>query len=370
MKMIPFIDLKAQNAVLKPEILPVWEELLESASFIGGEQVTNFEAEFAKACTVKQCVAVNSGTDALRLIFLALGLQAGDEVITVPNTFIATTEAISQTGARIRFVDIDPVTYNMDPSLLDEAVTSKTKAIVPIHLYGQCANMDAIHVIAQKHGLWVVEDACQAHLAEYKGSKAGSLGIAGAFSFYPGKNLGACGEAGCVTTDDEDLAQKIRMLRDHGQRRKYLHEWEGYNGRCDAVQAAVLRIKLKHLDRWNAARRRNASMYDEILADCPEVITPKVSSDCLPVYHLYIIQVEQRDKIAAALNEDGIATGLHYPIPLHLQEAYRGMALAEGTFPVTERVARRLLSLPMYPELSRNQIEYVCDRLKNAIKSI
>ena len=262
---IPFLDLKAQNRALKKEILRFWEEILDTASFIGGKHVNGFEEEFASACSVKHCIAVNSGTDALRFIFLGLGLRPGDEVITVPNTFIATTEAISQAGGNITFVDINPDTYNMDPAKIELAITPRTKGIVPVHLYGQTADMDSILAIAEKHGLWVVEDAAQAHLAEYKGRKTGSMGIAAAFSFYPGKNMGACGEGGAVTTNDSDLAVKIRMLRDHGQTRKYHHKIEGYNGRCDALQVAALRVKLKHLPIWNEARRKKAQSYFKLL---------------------------------------------------------------------------------------------------------
>ena len=365
---VPFLDLRSQNRALKAEILPVWEEILDSAGFIGGKHVNAFEEEFAGACSVKHCVAVNSGTDALRFIYLALGLEPGDEIITVPNTFIATTEAITQAGGKIVFVDIEPDTYNMDPSKLEGAITPKTKGIVPVHLYGQPADMDAILAIAKKHGLWVVEDTCQAHLAEYKGRKAGSIGIAGAFSFYPGKNMGACGEGGAVTTNDENLAAKIRMLRDHGQSRKYHHEMEGYNGRCDALQAAALRVKLKHLPAWNEARRNNAKIYLDLLKEVDGVILPKTNKHCLHVYHLFVIQVDNRDDVVEALKQMGISTGLHYPIPLHLQKAYEHMGLEVGSFPVAEACAKSLLSLPMYPELSEEQIVYVCDCLGKILK--
>ena len=364
---VPFLDLKAQNRALKTEILPLWEEILDSAGFIGGKHVNIFEEEFAKACSVKQCVAVNSGTDALRFIFLALGLQPGDEVITVPNTFIATTESITQAGGKIVFVDVDPVTYNMDPAKIEEVITPMTRGIVPVHLYGQPADMDAILAIAKKHDLWVVEDACQAHLAEYKGRKAGSIGVAGAFSFYPGKNMGACGEGGVVTTNDENLAAKVRMLRDHGQSKKYHHEIEGYNGRCDALQAAALRVKLKHLPAWNEARRKNAKVYLDLLIDFDGVILPKTAEGCLHVYHLFVIQVDNRDDVVEALKQKGISIGLHYPIPLHLQKAYGHMELSVGSYPVAEACAKRLLSLPMYPELTEEQIQWVSSSLKKIV---
>ena len=365
---VPFLDLKAQNQALKAEILPLWEEILDLAGFIGGKHVSAFEEEFASACSVKHCVAVNSGTDALRFIFLALGLKPTDEIITVSNTFIATTEAITQAGGKIVFVDVDPVTYNMDPAKIEEVITPRTRGIVPVHLYGQPADMDPILAIAKKHGLWVVEDACQAHLAEYKGRKVGSMGIAAAFSFYPGKNMGACGEGGAVTTNDENLAAKVRMLRDHGQSRKYHHEMEGYNGRCDALQAAALRVKLKRLPAWNEARRKNAQCYFEFLQDTYGVKLPVIHQNCLSVFHLFVIQVEKRDIIQEALGKVGISTGLHYPIPLHMQKAYQHMGLAVGSFPVAEACAKRLLSLPMYPELSEEQIVYVCDCLGEILK--
>ena len=367
---VPFLDLKAQNRALKAEILPLWEEILDSAGFVGGKHLNAFEENFAHACGVKHCVAVNSGTDALRFIFLALGLEPGDEIISVPNTFIATTEAITQAGGKIVFVDIDPDTYNIDPSKLESAITPRTKGIVPVHLYGQPADIDPILSIADKYGLWVVEDACQAHLAEYKGRKAGSMGIAGAFSFYPGKNMGACGEGGAVTTNDENLAAKVRMLRDHGQSRKYHHEMEGYNGRCDALQAAALRIKLKRLPAWNEARRKNAQRYFELLEDTDAIVLPKINQKCLPVFHLFVIQVEKRDIIQKALGKVGISTGLHYPIPLHLQKAYEHMGLPIGSFPVAEACAKRLLSLPMYPELTEEQIRMVSNSLKKIVKEL
>ena len=364
---VPFLDLKAQNRALKAEILPLWEEILDSAGFIGGKHVNAFEKEFASACSVKHCVAVNSGTDALRFIFLALGLVKGDEVISVPNTFIATTEAITQAGGKIVFVDVDPVTYNMDPAKIEEVITPMTRGIVPVHLYGQPADMDPILAIAKKHGLWVVEDACQAHLAEYKGCKAGSMGIAAAFSFYPGKNMGACGEGGVVTTNDENLAAKVRMLRDHGQSKKYHHEIEGYNGRCDALQAAALRVKLKRLPAWNEARRKNAQRYFEFLQYTYGVKLPVIHKKCLPVFHLFVIQVEKRDIVQEALGKVGISTGLHYPILLHMQKAYEHLGLAAGSFPVAEACAKRLLSLPMFPELTEEQIRWVSSSLKKIV---
>lgn len=366
---VPFLDLKAQHAMLKNKILPLWNEILDSAGFIGGPQVESLENEFAAICNAKYSIAVGSGTDALRFIFIALHLKPGDEVITVPNTFIATSEAITQAGGKIVFVDVDPVTLTMDPSKLEQAITKKTKGIVPVHLYGQCADMDPILAIAEKYGLWVVEDACQAHLAEYKGKKAGTMGIAGAFSFYPGKNMGACGEAGAIVTNDHALAATTRIIRDHGQAKKYFHDIEGYNGRCDALQAAALRVKLHHLSAWNEARRKNAALYRFLLKDTPGIEIVGELPGSTPVYHLFVVQLDNRDEVANQLKEHGIATGLHYPVPLHLQKAYSGMKLKRGSFPVTEQAAERILSLPMYPELNAEQIEYVCSCLKEAVKA-
>jgi dTDP-4-amino-4,6-dideoxygalactose transaminase len=365
---VPFLDLKAQHRPLKSEILAHWSGILDSAGFVGGEHVTSFEEEFAAACGAKYAVALASGTDALRFAIMAKGLEPGDEVITVPNTFIATVEAISQAGGRAVFVDVDPATYNLDPALLEAAITSRTKGIVPVHLYGQPADLNAIEDVARKHGLWVVEDAAQAQLAEYEGRKIGSRGNLAEFSFYPGKNLGACGEAGAVTTQDAALAARIKMLRDHGQSRKYYHEIEGYNGRCDALQASALRVKLRHLPRWNELRRAHAQRYIERLGGMTGVILPKVAPHCLPIWHLFVIQVEDRDAVQAALKAKGVDSGLHYPVPLHLQTAYAHMGLRAGAFPVSERCAARLLSLPMYPELTDDQIDYVCTSLAEIVR--
>ncbi|HDZ23096.1 MAG TPA: DegT/DnrJ/EryC1/StrS family aminotransferase [Desulfobacteraceae bacterium] len=364
---IPFLDLKVQHQALKDEILLLWEEILVNASFVGGRHVSAFEEEFAELCNVRHCVSVGSGTDGLRLILLSLGLRHEEEVITVPNTFIATTEAISQAGGRPVFVDIDPDTYLMDPGEIERSVTPRTRGIIPVHLYGQMADMDPIMEIAGKHGLWVVEDACQAHLAEYKGCRAGSVGIAGAFSFYPGKNLGGCGEAGAVTTSDLGLAARVRMLRDHGQEKKYSHTMEGFNSRCDALQAAALRTKIKRLPEWNRARRKNAHRYIEALKDLEGIKLPKTAEGRLHVFHLFVIEVDDRDEVARELHERGIGTGLHYPVPLHLQQAYSDMGLEAGSYPRAESSAKRLLSLPMYPELTEAQIQYVCEGLRSIL---
>lgn len=371
---VPFLDLKAQYRQIADEVLPVVTTAMQNGMFIGGENVSGFEAEFAAFCETEHCVGVNSGTDALRFALMALGIKAGDEVATVPNTFIATTEAISQTGACPVFVDVDPDTCTMDPNHLEACIQrrraqgARLTAVVPVHLYGQPADMDTIDDIARRHDLIVVEDACQAHGAVYKGRKAGAMGAAGCFSFYPGKNLGAFGEGGAVVTNDADTAHTIAMIRDHGQQRKYVHAMEGYNGRLDAIQAGVLRIKLKHLAEWNRLRRRHAAAYDERLASISKVAPVKQAAGRESVYHLYVIHVDERDRLQQHLNEKGIATGLHYPIPLHLQQAYVHLGYQKGDFPAAENSATHLLSLPMFPELTEEQIDYVVEEIKNGIR--
>jgi len=372
---VPFLDLKVQYQQIKNDVLPMMTQAMENGMFIGGPQVEAFEKEFAAFCEARFCVGLNSGTDALRFALMAAGVGPGDAVITVPNTFIATTEAISQTGAVPVFVDIDPATCNMDPSKLEAYLKNprvpstlnpapRPKAVIPVHLYGQPADMDPILDLAAKHGLLVIEDACQAHGATYKGKKAGSMALAGCFSFYPGKNLGAFGEGGAMVTGDEALADRVRKLRDHGQSRKYYHDMEGYNGRLDAIQAGVLRIKLKRLAEWNRSRHVNAQIYDQLLADLPGVETTREADSTTSAYHLYVIRVDDRDGLQQFLSEKGVATGLHYPMPLHLQKAYAHMGHKKGDFPATEKVADRLLSLPMFPELTRDQIEYVVEGIK------
>ena len=381
---VPFLDLKAQYKQIESEVVTAVSEAMAAGMFIGGPQVSGFEKEFADFCDSKYCIGVGSGTDAIRFALMAAGIGPGDEVITVPNTFIATTEAISQVGAIPVFVDVDPQTYNMDPQKLLEFVEkgsplpliqtqntkypNRLKAIIPVHLYGQPADMDPIHEIALQYGLVVIEDACQAHGALYKNRKAGSLSTAGCFSFYPGKNLGAFGEAGAVTTQDEEMAQKIRMIRDHGQAQKYFHDIEGYNGRLDAIQAAVLRIKLKRLKDWNQSRRNNAALCTELLQDVSGITLPVEAEFAESVYHLYVILADNRDGLQKFLLERGISTGLHYPLPLHLQKAYIHLGYKKGDFPVAEHTAEWLLSLPMYPELTEEQIEYVCTSIKDYYK--
>ena len=361
---IPFLDLKAQYRDIEAEFRPLLDQVLDDCGFIGGPHVDALEKEFADYCESKNCVAVNSGTDALRFAMMAAGIGSGDEVITVPNTFIATTEAISQTGAKPVLVDIEKNTSNLNVNLVEAAINSRTKAILPVHLYGQTADMDPILEIAERRNLIVIEDACQAHGALYKGRKAGSLGTAGCFSFYPGKNLGGLGEGGAVVTNDDEISRHIKMLRDHGQSQKYYHDMEGFNGRLDAIQAAALRIKLKKLPQWNNARREHARYYDQLLSGISQVAIPHEADYAQSVYHLYVIHVPRRDELQQFLTEKGIATGLHYPLPLHLQKAYANNGYKKGDFPIAEQAAERLLSLPMYPHLQSSQIEYVSEMIQ------
>jgi dTDP-4-amino-4,6-dideoxygalactose transaminase len=385
---IPFLDLVSPHKELRREIVDSVNSTLDTAGFIGGPVVEAFEREFAAFCGASHCVGVGSGTDALRFALMAAGVGEGDIAVTVPNTFIATTEAISQTGARPVFVDIDERTYNMDPErlqeyfegecrvdsdtghLVDQTLGKRVAAIVPVHLYGQPADMDRILELAERYNVVVIEDACQAHGAEYYSKKddcwkkAGSMGLAAAFSFYPGKNLGACGEAGAVTTNDESLARKIRMVRDHGQAEKYYHDMEGYNGRLDAIQAGILRIKLRRLAAWNQQRRECARRYRELLGSTQEEIgLPYEPSWAKGVYHLYVVRVENRDQLQRRLAAANIGTGIHYPIPLHLQKAYSSLGHANGDFPVSERAAAEIISLPMYSGLDYEQQSRIAEQV-------
>ncbi len=387
---VPFLDLVTPHQELEAELVSAFREALNSAAFIGGAAVDSFEKNFASYCQTKYCVGVSSGTDALRFALMAAGIGSGNAVVTVPNTFIATSEAISQTGARPYFVDVDERTYNMDPANLREFLQSKcsrnalgepvtehgqiVRAVVPVHLYGQMADMDAIMGIADEFGLVVIEDACQAHGAEYFSKRknawlrAGSIGFAGAFSFYPGKNLGACGEAGAVTTNNEEAAQKMRMIRDHGQARKYFHDVEGYNGRLDAIQASILNIKLKHLDEWNKSRQGLARRYNEDFeASGANIVRPFEPSWSRAVYHLYIVQVDDREGMQRNLSAAGIGTAIHYPVPLHQQKAYSDLDYKIGDFPVAERLAPRILSLPMFPQMAVEQQQYVIEKVGNLV---
>ncbi len=359
---VPFVDLKTQHRQLEGELSDAVARVLQNASFILGPEVKAFEEAFARYLGSNHCVAVNSGTAALHLTLLALGIGPGDEVITVSHTFIATAEAISAVGARPVFVDVDPLSYTMNPARVESAVTVRTRAILPVHLYGQPADFDLLLEIARRHSLALVEDACQAHGAEYKGRKAGTLGNAGCFSFYPSKNLGCCGEGGAVVTNDADLAQRVRMLRDHGSLRKYEHQFPGYNFRMEGIQGAILALKLQHLDEWNERRRALAQRYNRLLVDCG-VVTPTEMPYARHVYHLYVIQSEHRDALRDYLAKQGVESGMHYPVPLHLQEAYRLLGYKPGDFPVAERLAQQSLSLPMYPEMSPEAVDYVASAI-------
>jgi dTDP-4-amino-4,6-dideoxygalactose transaminase len=383
---VPFVDLIDLHREIQSELLEVCKRTLESAGFIGGVEVQEFEREFAEFCGTTYCVGVNSGTDALRFAIMAAGVRPGEIVLTVPNTFIATTEAISQAGARAELVDIDSRTFNMDPEklriyletqckfdsssgrYLHKVLGSPIAAVVPVHLYGQMADMDAIVEIAERYRLMVIEDACQAHGAEYFSTKqnrwvkAGSIGIAGAFSFYPGKNLGACGEGGAVTTNDASLAERVKMLRDHGQTKKYYHDIEGYNGRLDAIQAGMLRVKLRHLPKWNQQRRESARIYNELLAPMAEAVTrPHETATAKSVYHLYVVRTHGRDNLQKHLTNLGIGTGIHYPIPIHLQVAYASFGWEKGDFPEAEQASEQVLSLPMYAGLTAEQQHRVAE---------
>jgi len=368
---IPLVDLHAQYLTIKPEIDAAIERTIAQSGFIGGAEVRNFEAEFAKYCGTPACVGVGNGTDALYLTLRAMGIGRGDEVITVAHTFIATAEAITLTGAQPVFADVQPDTMLMDPDAAEAAVTPRTRAIIPVHLFGQPCDMDRITALANRHGLKVIEDAAQAHGAYWRGRRTGSLGDAACFSFYPGKNLGAYGDGGAVVSRDVDLIHQIRMLANHGRTDKYVHQMEGVNSRLDALHAAILRVKLLRLDGWNAARKRHAQRFCEILADS-DVVLPVVHPDADSVWHLFVIRVRDRDRLQLELKKRGVGTGVHYPVPLHRQPACRYLGMAEGTLPVTEQIARSVLSLPMYPELTADQLETVADAVSavTAVESV
>jgi dTDP-4-amino-4,6-dideoxygalactose transaminase len=364
---IPLVDLKAQYDAIKFEIDSAIQRVVENTSFILGKEVADFEREFARHVGAEGAVGVASGTAALHLAFRACGIGPGDEVITTAHTFIASSEAISQTGARPVFVDIDPHTYNLDPARVREAVNEHTKAILPVHLYGQPAALGPLLEIAERHNLRLIEDAAQAHGAEYQERRCGSIGHLACFSFYPGKNLGAYGDAGAVTSNDAELLDKVRKLRDHGRTTKYEHDEIGFGERIDALQAAILAAKLPHLEDWTEARRAHARLYDELLADC-DVVTPFESPEVRHVYHLYVVRARRRDELLARLKEKGIGAGIHYPLPLHRQPAYLKQGYGDLSLPVTEQVAAEVLSLPMYPELTREQIEYVAEAVREAVR--
>lgn len=362
---VPFLDLKLQHSQLTDQLNEAIQRVMSRSRFILGEEVETFEHEFAAYCGVKHCVGVGSGTDALNLALEACGVGPEDEVITVSHSFIGTAIAIWRTKARTVFVDIDPATYTMDPEHVARAITPRTKAILPVHLYGQCSDMDPLLDLARKHDLWVIEDACQAHGAIYKGRLAGSMGHLGCFSFYPSKNLGACGDGGAITTNDGDLAKRLRLLRNYGQTSKYRHEQIGYNSRLDELQAAVLNIKLRYLDEWNQARTRFADQYDEML-NGSNVTLPQVADWGRSVFHLYVIRTTRRDELQQHLHRKGVETLIHYPIPIHLQLPSINMKYPANTLMITERCAAELLSLPMYPEISHEQIAYVCQTIRDS----
>lgn len=393
---VPFLDLKAQYESIREEIQSALNGVIENTAFAGGPFVSQFEKEFAEFCGIKHCMGVGSGTEALWMALRGFGLGPGDEVITVPNTFIATAEAISFCGATPVFVDIDEQTYTIDPNKLEDylkkrfcsgpaapshsgsssiggstsalqhgSTVSRPKAVIPVHLFGQVADMDPIMELARKYGLAVIEDACQAHGAEYKGKEAGTIGDAGCFSFYPGKNLGAYGEAGAVVTHDDTLAEKIKKLRDHGQSRKYSHELVGWNGRMDGIQGAVLSVKLKHLSAWNESRRKNAALYNHLLKNRNGVVAPREADYGKHIYHVYAIRSQNRSTLLNALAEKAIGYGIHYPVPIHLQDAYEFLGIKKGSFPIAEKCAEELVSLPMFPELKDEQIEYVVNEIQS-----
>jgi len=365
---VPFLDLKAQYEAIKQEIDQTIANVINDAAFVGGKYVKQFEEEFAAFCVAKHCVGVGNGTDALFIALRSLGVGKGDEVITAANSFIATSEAITMAGAKVVFVDCDPRTYNIDTTKILSAITPRTKAIIPVHLYGQPADLPALQTIAREYGLFLIEDAAQAHGAEFEGKRVGSFGDIACFSFYPGKNLGAYGDGGAIVTNNEELAMKCRMIGNHGRVKKYDHDFEGVNSRLDGIQAAILSVKLRHLEEWTKKRREIAEIYNELLKNS-EVMTPVEAPGVKHIYHLYVVRIPQRDAVQAALKTKGIDTGIHYPIPLPHLQAYRYLGHTSDEFPVTTQYSREILSLPMYPELSKIQIEYVCDQLRNAIKA-
>jgi dTDP-4-amino-4,6-dideoxygalactose transaminase len=366
---VPFLDLKAHNDQHRSEFEKAIGKVLDSGIFTGGPFVEEFEGKFADYCGTAHAVGVGSGTDALWVALMAMGVGHGDEVITMPGTFFATVEAIILCGAKTVFVDVDPHSYGMNPDLLEAAITPRTKAIVPVHMFGLVGGMDRILEIASKNGIPVVEDSAQAHGARYNGRRAGSLGVAGCFSFYPGKNLGAFGEAGAVVTHDAALAEKMRMLRDHGQRAKYYHEILGGNCRMDAIQGAVLLVNLPYLEDRNRLRLRWAQFYSHALGGVPGMILPQTPAgeDTEHIYHIYAVRVPERDRILADMGAAGIVCGIHYPIPLHLQAACKNMGYSEGSFPVAEQCAKEFLSLPMYAELTKDQVIYTVETLKRSM---
>jgi dTDP-4-amino-4,6-dideoxygalactose transaminase len=367
---VPFVDLKTQYQKIRSEILSEINDVLDNTAYICGKKVKKFESDFSNLHNVKYSVGLSSGTDALHVALHSLGIKAGDEVIVPVNTFIATSESVSLCGAKPVFVDHDVKTYNIDPGKIESAITGKTKAVLPVHLYGQPSEMDAILEIARKHNLFVIEDCSQAHLAEYMGKKIGGIGNIGTFSFYPGKNLGAYGEAGAVSTNDEELFNKMLRFRQHGSVEKYVHDMEGHNYRMEEIQAGVLNIKMKYIAEWTDRRRAAAEIYTKTLSemDLDSVVTPYHPEHIKPVYHLYIIRAKNRDKLMKYLGDKGVQTGLHYPIPLHMQKAYDYLGYKQGDFPVAEACCKEIVSIPMFPEITEEQINYVCRSINNFYK--
>ncbi len=363
-KSVPFVDLKAQHKAVAAEVEVAIADVIKNTAFILGPAVSRLEKAFANYCGAKYAVGVGSGTAALEVALRAFDIGAGDEVITVANTFIATALGISYAGAKPVLVDINPQTYLIDIEKLEQAITDKTKAIIPVHLYGQTVDMDPIMELARQHNLIVIEDACQAHGAKYKGKMAGGLGHAAAFSFYPSKNLGAYGDAGMVVTNDEKAMENMRLFANIGQNKKYHHAIKGYNHRLDNLQASILEVKLDKLDEWNASRRQSAALYNQLL-DGSQIEIPVEANGCEHVYHLYVIQTNRRDELQVHLNDSGVSTGIHYPIPIHLQPAYKDLGYGQGDFPNTEKTCERIISLPMYPGISNEAILHIAEVIKN-----
>ena len=361
---VPLLDLKAQFATIKDEIMPAMSAVMESQYFINGPEVKELEKLVAEYSNCKSAVGVSSGTDALLASLLTLGIGGGDEVITTPYTFFATIGSIWRAGAKPVFVDIDPETYNIDPAKIESAVTDKTKAIMPVHLYGQMADMDPIMAVAKKHNLSVIEDAAQAIGSKYKGRQAGSIGTIGCFSFFPSKNLGGMGDGGMIVTQDEELGERLQQCRNHGSKPKYYHKWVGGNFRLDTIQAAGLIVKLRHLDDWSAGRRANAARYNELFADLEAVKTPVISPDCETIYNQYVIRVPKRDELKNFLKEQSIGTEIYYPVSMHEQECFAELGYKAGDFPASEQAAAETLALPIYSELTDDQISYVADKIK------
>ncbi|HOP07859.1 MAG TPA: DegT/DnrJ/EryC1/StrS family aminotransferase [candidate division Zixibacteria bacterium] len=362
---INYLDLPAQYQSIKTEIDQAIQAVLDKSAYVLGQAVADFEGEFANFCDVSYCAGVNSGTSALLLALRALDIGPGDEVITAANTFVATAAAIVHAGAQPVLVDVDPVSRNIDPELVSMAISSRTRAIIPVHLYGCPADMNSILKLAGRYGLSVIEDAAQAQGARYRGLRTGSMGHIAAFSFYPGKNLGAYGEAGAITTDDQKLDETVRMLRDHGSKQKYVHELLGYNARMEGIQGAVLNVKLRYLEKWNRERNRVAALYNQLLSDLPITLPNMADDDIEQVFHVYVIETDRRDELQAFLAKEGVPSLIHYPIPIHLQKAFDYLNYRKGEFPVTERLADQVLSLPIYPEITDEQVTFVAGKVKS-----